>query len=111
MATDLENSLRAVGEKLAQYVDDISTMTVETQYVEIGATGDAATPRMAARTIIRFDGDSEVVVPLTTHQSTGALEVDRDLFELHERNVALTIDYRAKMLASLVGVLQEARRR
>jgi hypothetical protein len=39
------------------------------------------------------------------------LEVDTALYELHERNVALTTEYRAKMLASLNGLLQSARRR
>jgi hypothetical protein len=89
-------------------------MTVETQYVEVrtGASEDDAgsAPRIAARTTIKFDGDSVIVVPLVTNDR-GALEVDTALYELHERNVALTTEYRAKMLASLNGLLQGARRR
>lgn len=109
MANDLENSVRAIAEKAAKYVDDISSMTVRTSYTEVGS-GLNNEARLAAETVIRFDGDSEVTVPMVAGED-GNLRVDVDLFNLHQRNVALTIDYRAKMLNSLLALVQNSARR
>ena len=40
MANDLENSIRSAAEKVAAYVDNIATMTVETKYVKVDGNGD-----------------------------------------------------------------------
>lgn len=111
MATELENSIRAAAEKVAQYIADAATMTVETRYVEVGATGPKGfeDARPAAQTVVKLDGDSFAVVPLRTAQ-TGGLEVDTSLFEVHERNVATTIEYRQKILGAVLGILQNTRR-
>jgi len=107
MATELENSIKNAAAKVSEYVADVATMVVETKYVEIGAGGgvdfDQAKP--AARTLIKLDGDSETIVPMRAAE-TGESEVDTVLFDLHERNVATAIDYRASMLDALLGTLK-----
>jgi len=107
MATELENSIKNAAAKVAQYVADVATMTVETKYVEIGPDGDVDfdQAKPAARTIIRLDGDSETVVPMRETE-TKEFEVDTLLFDLHQSNVTTAIDYRASMLDALLGTLK-----
>ena len=107
MAAELENSIKAAAAKVAEYVADVATMTVETTYVEIGEDGvanfDQAKP--AARTVIKLDGDSQTVVPMR-QAATGEYEADTLLFELHQSNVDTAIEYRASMLEALLGTLK-----
>lgn len=108
MASDLENSIRSAAEKVAKYVSDVATMTVETKYVEIAGGQDVnfAEAQPVARTVIRLDGDSDSVVPLREAE-TGRMEVDADLMDLHQRNVATAIEYRARLINALLTVLQQ----
>jgi len=107
MATELENSIRSAAEKVAGYVEDVATMTVTTQYVQVGADGDVDfdQAKPAARTIIKLDGDCGAVVPMRAAEA-GRLEMDATLFDLHQRNVTTAIEYRARILSALLGVLQ-----
>jgi hypothetical protein len=105
MATpiELKESLKKAADAIAKYVEDAATMTVETQMVELGAGG---TPQVAARSVVKLDGDSESVVPMHKNPQTGMLEVDAMVYEMHQQNVQAAVDYRAKMLAALLGVLK-----
>lgn len=107
MASDIENSIRTAAEKVAKYVSDVATMTVETKYVEVGVDGNAnfEEAKPVARTIIRLDGDSDGVIPMQ-HAESGRLEVDIDLMNMHQINVTTAIDYRSRLLNALLGVLQ-----
>ncbi len=111
MANELENALKNIAAQVTDYVKDAAMLTVETKYVQVDAGGainfDQA--QAAARTIIKLDGDSEVIVPLRATPA-GRPEIDSALFELHERNVAATIDYRTRLLNALLSALQPARR-
>jgi hypothetical protein len=111
MANDLENSIRSAAEKIAAYVDNIATMTVETKYVKIDDKGDTdfSQAKPVARTVIRIDGDSEAVLPVRAGED-GALAVDADLLDLHQQNVLTAIDYRAQLLNALIGMLKSAPR-
>jgi hypothetical protein len=104
MATspELKEALKNAADKIAKYVEDAATMTVETRYVEIGAKADAT--KMAARTIIKLDGDSETILPMKTGPD-GALVVDTVINEMHQENVQAAIDYRTEMLERLLSVL------
>ena len=106
MANELENALKSIATNVAKYVDDAATLQVETRFVEIGADGvpdfDQAKP--VARTIIKLDGDSESIVPVSRNEA-GTLEVDSALLDLHQQNVTTTIEYRARMLNSLLSTL------
>lgn len=103
MPVDLENSVRSAAETVASYVKDAAMMKVETKYIEVGgAPGEA---RLAASTVIRLDGDSETVVPMRA-AANGSLEIDAALLDIHERNVAAAIEYRSKMTAALLNLLQ-----
>ncbi len=107
MPNEIETSLRNAAETISKYIADVATLTVETRYVEVGNAGavnlDQAQP--AARTVIRLDADSAEVVPMQRTEK-GNLEVDATLLDIHNRNVAAAIEYRAKMLASLLTLLQ-----
>lgn len=111
MANDLENSIRSAAEKIAAYVDNIATMTVETKYVKIDAKGDTdfTQAKPIARTVLRIDGDSEAILPVRVGEG-GALAVDADLLDLHQQNVVTAIDYRAQLLDALIGMLKSAPR-
>ena len=98
MAASLQESIKNVTAKIAQYVDDAATMEVVTHYVEVG--GDD-TPKLGARSVVRLDGDSETTVPLQ-QGGDGALTVDEELFAVHQQNVDVAIEYRARMLESLL---------
>ena len=82
-------------------------MTVETKYVKINDQGDTdfSQAKPVARTVIRIDGDSEAVLPVRESED-GGLAVDADLLDLHNQNVVTAIDYRAKLLNSLIGMLK-----
>lgn len=100
---ELKQALKDAADVVARYVRDAATMTVETRYVEIGA--DAETARLAARTTIKLDGDSESILPLK-RTPDGELVVDTVVYEMHQQNVQAAIDYRAEMLDRLLTVLR-----
>ncbi len=105
MASELEQSIRSAAARVAAYVADVATMEVTTSYVVVGATASSATAQQAAKTIIRLDGDCETTVPMR-EGPTGTLEVDSSLFEIHQANVTTATEYRARVLAALIGLLQ-----
>lgn len=103
-SSELKEALKSAADKIAKYVEDAAGMTVETAYVEMGAASfDGA--KLAARTIVKLDGDSQTVLPMRKNEA-GALEVDTVVFDLHQQNVQAAIDYRAKMMNSLLSVLR-----
>jgi hypothetical protein len=117
MAKEIQETLREVAETIREVIDDATTMTVETWYVELGvdqvpvdAEGKADFRRNAhplAQTEVKFDGDSVAILPMRKG-ADGRLEVDDEARDLHERNVRTATLYRAGLLNSLVGVLKEA---
>lgn len=111
MPSELENSIRAAAEKVAQYVEDAATMEVKTYYVLVGAASapDMEKDRPGAYTMVKLDGDSKTVVPMREGRD-GAIELDGTLFEIHERNVSTATEYRARVLNSLIGLLQRGGR-
>ncbi len=100
---ELKQALKEAADVVARYVKDAATMTVETRYVEMGA--EAETARLAARTTIKLDGDSESILPLK-RTPDGDLVVDTVVYEMHQQNVQAAIDYRAEMLDRLLTVLR-----
>ena len=100
MSTNLNTSLRNTAAKVAEYVEDAAEMSVETTYVVVDDQGNDV-PKLAAKTVVKLDGDSETTVPL--QEAGGRLEVDSELFAVHERNVQTAIEYRARILQSLMG--------
>ena len=103
MASEMREALKSAAEKIAKYVEDVAEMAVETHYVELGAASfDQA--KLAARTIVKLDGDSQTVVPMQKGDSK--LEVDMAVFEVHQQNVAAATEYRTKMMNSLLSVLR-----
>lgn len=105
MATSLQTSLKNAAAKIAQYVEDASEMQVITNYVEVGA--DDGAPRLAAKTVVRLDGDSENSVPVQPG-ADGNLAVDEELYAVHQENVDAAIEYRARMLGALLATFRSA---
>jgi hypothetical protein len=105
MATspELKEALKNAADKIAQYVDDAATMTVETRYVTVGAGSDES--KLLARTIVKLDGDSETILPMKPGPD-GTLVVDTVVNEMHQENVQTAIDYRTEMLERLLGLLK-----
>ncbi|NJN68259.1 MAG: hypothetical protein HC884_16875 [Chloroflexaceae bacterium] len=111
MANELETSLRNAAARVAQYVDDVATLTVETRYIQVVPGTEVGSPdfagaKPAARTEIKLDSDSATVVPMRPSQTTGVLEVDAELLNIHQANVTMAIEYRARMLDALLGILR-----
>jgi hypothetical protein len=107
MANEFNNALKTAAEKIAKYVDNVSTLTVITRLVDVeqGAQGfDSAKP--AAKTIICLDGDCSVVLPMRLN-AEGSPVVDTAVFELHEQNVATAIEYRTRMMDALLQTFQQ----
>ncbi len=104
MASEIENALKDVANKVAQYVKDAAEMNVETKSVEVGGNVDFSQAKAVARTIIKLDGDCEAVIPLTA--GAAGTTVDTALFDVHQRNVTVAIEYRARLLNALLGALQ-----
>ncbi len=108
MANEVEDAVKKAATSVADYVKNVAVLTVDTKFVEVGQTSfanfDQAAP--AARTVIRLDGDCEVVAPMRKN-AAGVLEVDADLFQLHQANVQTAIDYRARLLDALLSVIKK----
>lgn len=108
MVSELETAIKNVTAKVAEYVENIATLTVETRYVPIeedATPGTFAEAKPAARTIIRFDSDSETIIPMRKGKDQ-QLEVDGELFNIHQTNVTTAIAYRAQMLQMLLDILR-----
>jgi hypothetical protein len=104
MANELETALKNVASKISQYVQDAAELSVETKSVEVGGDVNFAEARPVARTIIKLDGDCEAVVPIRS--AAEGQVVDTALFDLHQRNVTVAIEYRAKLLNAMLGALR-----
>ena len=111
MATEIEKSLRNLISSIAKLVEDASEMEVITEYIEVDPDGGApeafAGAKLAARTVIKFDADTRVVVPVRRGEDN-ELEIDDSLFDVHERNVEAAIEYRTGVLQAVVSALQSA---
>lgn len=107
MATsnEIREALKLAAEQVVGYVKDASEMTVETRFVELGGNGEEA--KMAASSLVKFDGDSYFTVPVR-RDANNNLVPDTLMYELHEKNVQATIDYRVRMMEQLLGLLRGA---
>lgn len=120
MTSELEATIKHIVEKVAQYVEDVATLTVETRYLPID---DGATPRTSdqaqlvrtfdqaqpvARTTIGLDSDSETIIPMRRGKDQ-VLEVDGELFNIHQANVTAAMTYRTQMMQILLDVLRARR--
>src|SRR5262245_48622906 len=111
MATEFERSLKNLISSITKLVEDASEMEVITEYVELkldeGAPKDFTGAKLAARTLIKFDADSRIVVPVRKSENN-QLEIDDALFDVHERNVKAAIEYRTGVLQAVISALQTA---
>jgi hypothetical protein len=101
--TEVKDALKNIADKVAKYVEDAADMTVETRFIEIG--GNTEDSKLAARSLVKLDGDSQSVLPMK-RAADGTLTPDTLTYELHQQNVQATIDYRTKMLERLLGMLR-----
>jgi hypothetical protein len=105
MATnEIRDALKTAADQIAKYVQDAAEMSVETTYIEMGSP-NFDTAKLAARTIVKLDGDSQTVLPMRKDEN-GVLVVDAVVFDLHQQNVQAAIDYRAEMMTAMLSVLR-----
>lgn len=107
MATsnEIKEALKLAAEQVANYVKDASEMTVETRFVELGGNGEE--PKLAASSLVKFDGDSYFTVPMR-RDANNNLVPDTAMYDVHEKNVQATIDYRVRMMEQLLALLRGA---
>jgi hypothetical protein len=100
---EVRDALKSSAETIAKYVKDVATLSVTTYTQEVG--NGSAGPVPAAKTTISLDGDNSSVLP-TQKNEAGRLEVDAAIYELHTANVKSAIEYRARMLQSMLELLR-----
>jgi len=107
MATsnEIKEALKLAAEQVTSYVKDASEMTVETRFLEIGGATDEG--KLAARSLVKFDGDSYFTVPVRRDANNNVVP-DTVMYELHEKNVQATIEYRVRMMEQLLALLRGA---
>lgn len=101
VATEIKGALRAAAEKVSEFVGNAAQLRVETRTLEAGSTTESI---LAARTIISLDGDNQSEVPASKN-ANGKWEIDTVLHDLHMRNVQAAIEYRSRMLGSMLALL------
>jgi len=106
MANELSSAVKSAAVNIAKYIGDAATLTVETKFIETSSQdfGDFSAALPVARTVIRLDGDSELVAPVRK-TAAGTYEVDEALFELHQLNIETAIEYRARILSALLEMI------
>jgi hypothetical protein len=102
VVTEIKGALRGAADAISQYVRDAAVLHVETRTLEAGSKEESV---LAARTIIRLDGDNLSEVPASKN-AAGKWEIDTVLHDLHMKNVQAAIDYRSRMVDSMLAVLR-----
>lgn len=113
MDTEFKTNVRAALEKLAKELADAAELTVETRYAIIDPNNrvepDPKKPEegiLAARTIIKLDGDQTATVPVTFTEA-GDVTIEEGLMELHMAHVQAAIEYRNNALKALVDIVRQ----
>ena len=104
-SSEIREALKNAAEQVTSYVKDASEMTVETRFLELG--GNSEEVKLAARSLVKFDGDSYCIVPVR-RDANNNLVPDVAMYELHEKNVQTTIEYRVRMMEQLLALLRGA---
>lgn len=99
---DIKGALQSAASTVTKYLEDASTLSVTTSTLEAGS-GDK--PVLAASTVIKLDGDNTSVVP-ARQGDDGAWVIETTLYDLHMRNVEAAIDYRSKLMGTLLDLLR-----
>ncbi len=100
-ATEIKEALRSAASVVSKYVLDVASLNVETQTVDAALHQE---PVLAARTLIKFDGDNTTTVPARLND-TGKWEIDTVLYNIHVQNVQSAIDYRTRMLDAMLSLI------
>jgi hypothetical protein len=100
-SVDVENALKAAAQKLTALLTDAAELTVTTNYIVVGQNGN---PERSASTTFQVDGDVTVAVPVTK-DGKGELVAQDFLFKIHQENVKVATEYRARIVAALVEAL------
>lgn len=108
--SDLRTALESASRKLANALNDLQALRVETRWVEVKQNAfDEKDSRLVASTQIELDGDTTVVVPL--RDENGALVPDQALLDMHKEAVASAMEYRSMLLEMVTDFFRQARSR
>jgi hypothetical protein len=98
---EIKEALKNVADEVAKYVKDAATLTVQTKTTQVGSGAEAT---LAAESVIKLDGDNITTLPVSTNDF-GKTEVDSVIYEIHMQNVQAAIEYRSKIIQSVIEVL------
>lgn len=98
---DVKEALKGATESIRKFITDVGELRIETRVIPPGQKDS----ELAASSVLKFDGDNTSVIPVGKTEA-GRFEVDAALYDLHLRTLQAAIDYRTKVLASLVGLLR-----
>lgn len=105
MAENWEVSVKAAAQKLADALQDATTLNVITEYVVPATVGAQQEAPVRLETTIKLDQDSTNQVA-ARRLADGTITVDMPLYDIHEKNVKAAIDYRERVLAALLDAVK-----
>ena len=108
--SDLQAALRNAAAILAQQISNVTTLKVETKWVEVSDAGEYKfeDARPVASTHIELNGDTTLVIPMK--RENGVLVRDDELLQVHLGSVQNAIEYRNKLLDAIIGVVKQLQR-
>jgi hypothetical protein len=109
MPNEIEQMLKNVAVKIGKYIEDVATLSVQTDLLDTSQNADFAQSKPAALTVIKLDGDCKTVVPVRL-KDAGPAEIESALFDLHQQNVNTAIEYRARILHALLDAIKQIQR-
>lgn len=105
--TSLENALTELGKRVTDFATNVATLEVTTYVSDSLATttagqgGPFSDARRRAYTAVKFDGDTDVIVP------TDAGQLDEALWQIHRDTVAQAQAHREAMLKIVAGLVSD----
>ena len=102
-----ENILSDAVSKFMEGIGDLKDLTVTTKFVVMAESKEADKPVPQTVTIIQLDGDYTDTVPMRqVKKEEGSaeteLQIDKDLYRLHQQNVEKAIEYRNNFISMVM---------
>lgn len=110
------NRLRDLANRLMDVIEQ--PLTIETQAFELTETTGGMSPPKAfkqpeaffvASTVIRLDGDSQAILPMRKDEK-GQMQVDAALLDYHNKTIELVIEYRTRLINTLLSLASRENR-
>jgi len=108
---DLQQALRQASAALAEQISDLTSLKVRTLWVKVSEDGafKEEDARPVAATTIELDGDTTMIIPM--RDENGVLVRDDALLEVHLGSVKSAMEYRQKLIETIIDTVRQARER